>query len=131
MSQEQERSHSAVGKALDLWRLRAVVGLEVIVDLGLVASAVVSGKAFLVPGAVGRLLIMGALGATALAGRPWARWCFAAQLVASAIAAFIVGLWSFTGGPHLVVRPAILAVGTVYGLGVLLTIPSARDRTAG
>lgn len=113
------------------WSIRAVVGLEITVDLGLVVWAIVSGKTFLLPGAVMRLLIMGAIGATALAGRAWARWCFAAQLAASAIAALVVGLWSFTGGVHLVVRPAVLAVGAIYGVGVLLTISPAKDRSVG
>lgn len=101
------------------WRIRVVVGLEILVDVGMLVWVIVSGQKFLAPGAIGRLLIMGTLGAYTLAGRTWARWCFAGPLALTAIAAIVFGLYSFTGGAHLALRPATLAAGALYSVALV------------
>ena len=112
------------------WRIRVVVALEVIVDLRMVlatGSTFGSGQTFLRPGAVVRLLMMAILGGYTLAGRRWARWCFAALLAVTAIAALVLGLYSFTGRPHLAISPATLAAAALYGIAFLGIIYPVKD----
>ena len=112
----------------DLWRLVAAVLIELIADLALLVWIVLSGKEFLLPTAVIRLVLMGSLGALALRGRNWARWCFATLLATTAVAGIVVGLVSFSGGIHFVARPSALGAGMVYGLLFMATAFSPRNR---
>jgi peptidoglycan/LPS O-acetylase OafA/YrhL len=68
-----------------------VVAFEIVLDIGALIWSVSTRNTAALPGAIGRLLVVGGLGLLAvLKRRSWARWAFACFQYFTAIAAFVV-----------------------------------------
>ena len=103
-------------------RLRWSVVLEVTADVALLVWVLYSGRAFLVPTAVGRLVLMGFLGIRGLQGRQWARWCFGAILAGTVLAGVIVSVYTPGRGLREGIGWSPIAVSVLYGVLLWLAL---------
>jgi len=111
-------------------QLRATVGIELAIDAGALVAALYTGSSFMLPGAVGRIGVMGFLGLKALQSRSWARWSFAALQGLTAFAGIVLSVYS--PGRGLRAQPGMtpLVITAFYGaLAWLSLAPSSRDST--
>ncbi len=108
-----------------------VVAFEVVFDCGALIWSVTTQNTAALPGAIGRLLVVGGLGLLAvLKRRNWARWAFACFQYFTALAAFVVTF--VVPGRGFSFQPVGLVMGVAYlVIGVAASIARLDGPTPG